>query len=88
MKLPAGKVGEKEELVNFVSYLTSEQCAWLTGDIINFDGGEVVENGEFNSLIDLSKQEINEMLENSRKKTVNKNHFFKTVDITNITEES
>lgn len=77
MKLPAGRMGEKEELANLVSYLTSDQCSWLTGDIINFDGGEVVKNaGEFNSLIDLSKQEINEMLENSREKS-NRNHFSK-----------
>lgn len=78
MKLPAGRMGEKEELANLVSYLTSEQCSWLTGDIINFDGGEVVRNaGEFNSLIDLSKHEINEMLENSREKIGNKTHFSK-----------
>ena len=66
-KLPAGRLGEKEELANFISYLTSEQCSWLTGEIINFDGGEVVRNaGEFNSLIDLTKGEINELLKNSK----------------------
>lgn len=66
-KLPAGRLGEKEELANFISYLTSEQCSWLTGEIINFDGGEVVRNaGEFNSLIDLTKEEINELLKNSK----------------------
>ena len=44
-KLP-GRLGEKEELTNFISYLTSDNCNWLTGQIINFDGGEVVEIGE------------------------------------------
>ena len=46
-----GRLGEKEEFANFVSYLTSDNCNWLTGQVINFDGGEVVGNsGEFNFL--------------------------------------
>ena len=56
--LPMGRLGEKEELSNFISFLTTEQCNWLTGQIINFDGGEVVRNsGEFNSLLNLSKDD-------------------------------
>ena len=60
-KLPMGRLGEKEELANFVSYLTSNYCNWLTGQVINFDGGEVVGNsGEFNLLQNLpdSKWEL------------------------------
>ena len=50
-RLPSGRLGEKEELSNFVTYLTSDYCNWMTGQIINFDGGEVVGNsGEFNFL--------------------------------------
>ncbi len=57
-KLPMGRLGEKEELANFVCYLTSDNCNWLTGQIINFDGGEVVGNsGEFNILNSLSNTE-------------------------------
>jgi 2,4-dienoyl-CoA reductase [(3E)-enoyl-CoA-producing], mitochondrial len=57
-KLPCGRLGEKEELANFVSYITSEHCSWLTGQVINFDGGEVVGNsGEFNILNSLSNTE-------------------------------
>ena len=60
-KLPMGRLGEKEELANFISYLTSNYCNWLTGQVINFDGGEVVGNsGEFNILQNLpdSKWEL------------------------------
>ena len=60
-KLPMGRLGEKEELANFISYLTSNYCNWLTGQVINFDGGEVVGNsGEFNLLQNLpnSKWEL------------------------------
>lgn len=54
-KLPLGRFGEKEEIANLVSYLTSEHNNWMTGQIINFDGGEVVGNaGEFNALHYLS----------------------------------
>ena len=57
-KLPMGRLGEKEEFANFVSYLTSDNCNWLTGQVINFDGGEVVGNsGEFNILNSLSSTE-------------------------------
>ena len=53
-----GRLGEQEELANFLVYLTSQNCNWLTGQIINFDGGEVVGNsGEFNILHSLSKTE-------------------------------
>ena len=54
-KLPMGRLGEKEELANFITFLTSDYCNWLTGQVINFDGGEVVGNsGEFNVLRTLS----------------------------------
>lgn len=50
-KLPLGRLGEKEELSNFISYLTSDHNNWMTGQVINFDGGEVIANsGEFNIL--------------------------------------
>jgi 2,4-dienoyl-CoA reductase [(3E)-enoyl-CoA-producing], mitochondrial len=56
--LPMGRLGEQEELANFIVYLTSQNCNWLTGQIINFDGGEVVGNsGEFNILHSLSNAE-------------------------------
>ena len=34
-------MGEKEELANLASYLLSDYSNWLTGQIIDFDGGEL-----------------------------------------------
>lgn len=49
--LPMRRLGEKQELANLVSFITSDYCNWMTGQIINLDGGEVVQNaGEFNTL--------------------------------------
>lgn len=39
-RIPAGRLGEKEELSNFACYLLSDYSNWLNGQIINFDGGE------------------------------------------------
>ena len=50
-KLPLMRFGEKEELSNLVTYLTSDYCNWMTGQIITLDGGEIIGNsGEFNFL--------------------------------------
>ncbi len=49
--IPTKRLGNPEELANLATYITSDYCSWMTGNIINFDGGEVVKNsGEFNSL--------------------------------------
>jgi 2,4-dienoyl-CoA reductase [(3E)-enoyl-CoA-producing], mitochondrial len=56
--LPLNRLGEREELANLVTYLTSEQNNWMTGQIINLDGGEVIGNsGEFNILHKLKKED-------------------------------
>jgi 2,4-dienoyl-CoA reductase [(3E)-enoyl-CoA-producing], mitochondrial len=50
-KLPLKRLGEKEELANLATFLTSDHNSWMTGQVINLDGGEVVGNsGEFNML--------------------------------------
>lgn len=54
-KLPLGRLGEPEELSNLVCFVTSDHMNWMTGQIINLDGGEVVNNsGEFNFLKSIS----------------------------------
>ena len=54
-KLPLGRFGETEELAHLVCFVTSEHMNWMTGQVINLDGGEVVNNsGEFNFLRGLS----------------------------------
>lgn len=43
------RMGEKEEVANLATYLTSDYASWMTGNVINLDGGETVwKSGEFN----------------------------------------
>lgn len=45
------RMGEKEEVANLATYLTSDYASWMTGSIINLDGGETVwKSGEFNKV--------------------------------------
>lgn len=49
--LPLGRLGEQEELANLVCFISSDHMSWMTGQLINLDGGETVGNsGEFNFL--------------------------------------
>lgn len=41
-RIPAGRLGQPEELANLACYLVSEYSTWLNGQIIDFDGGEYV----------------------------------------------
>lgn len=62
-KLPLGRFGEKEEIANLATFLTSEHNNWMTGQIINFDGGEVIGNsGEFNGLHMLTNEDWDKLL--------------------------
>lgn len=73
-EIPSGRLGEKEELANLVTYLTSDYCNWLTGEIINFDGGEVVRNsGEFNDLLDLTREDWYNIIKNGKDNNSKKN---------------
>jgi 2,4-dienoyl-CoA reductase len=40
-QVPAGRMGEVEELANLATYLVSDYSSWLTGEIIAFDGGHL-----------------------------------------------
>lgn len=49
--LPLGRLGESQELANLVCFISSDHMNWMTGQVINLDGGETVGNsGEFNFL--------------------------------------
>ncbi|MEO8416748.1 MAG: 3-oxoacyl-ACP reductase FabG [Ginsengibacter sp.] len=37
--IPAGRVGEPEEVAHLVSFLASEKSAYITGEVINVNGG-------------------------------------------------
>ena len=48
---PSGRLGEREELANLVTYLSSDYCNWMNGQTIKFDGGEGgFRAGQFNEL--------------------------------------
>lgn len=45
------RMGEKEEVANLATYLTSDYANWMTGNIIHLDGGETIwKSGEFNHI--------------------------------------
>jgi enoyl-[acyl-carrier-protein] reductase (NADH) len=37
-------MGEQEELSNLAAYLLSDYANWMTGQVIDLDGGELVNN--------------------------------------------
>ncbi|MBK9271858.1 MAG: 3-oxoacyl-ACP reductase FabG [Saprospiraceae bacterium] len=37
--IPAGRVGEPEEIAHLVSFLCSEKASYITGEVININGG-------------------------------------------------
>ena len=66
--LPLGRLGDKAEIANLMTYLASDHNNWMTGQVINFDGGEVVGNsGEFNLLHQLTDEQWSMILPSSKK---------------------
>jgi NAD(P)-dependent dehydrogenase (short-subunit alcohol dehydrogenase family) len=49
-RIPLKRVGDHQELANLAAYLMSDYSAYMTGECITIDGGEVLSNGEFNHL--------------------------------------
>ena len=38
-QIPMGKFGEAEDIANTVAFLASENAGYITGQVINVDGG-------------------------------------------------
>lgn len=50
-RIPIGRVGNHEELVNLVTFLLSDFSAYINGEVVTIDGGEWLQGaGEFNWL--------------------------------------
>jgi len=61
-RIPAKRLGEKEELANVVSFLLSPYSSWMTGQCLLIDGGDsLIENGMFNALATVSEKEWDDM---------------------------
>ena len=54
--IPTGRFGDPAELANLATYIVSDYASWLSGAIIELDGGELrYRSGEFNLLSKVSK---------------------------------
>ncbi|EDV21186.1 expressed hypothetical protein [Trichoplax adhaerens] len=57
-RTPAGRCGQIGELANLASYLLSDYANWLSGEVINLDGGEMAYMaGQMNALSSVSSKE-------------------------------
>lgn len=71
-RIPVGRLGEVGELCNLAAYLVSGYSSWLTGAVINFDGGELpFMAGEFNFLSEVCSRFVMKIFEELRKKRKN-----------------
>ncbi|KAL7645063.1 UNVERIFIED_CONTAM: hypothetical protein RMT77_003441 [Armadillidium vulgare] len=72
-RIPAGRLGEVEELSNLASYLVSDYSSWIAGEVIAFDGGQYTYMaGSFNSLDKVTDDEwdsLEKLIRTSNKKS-------------------
>ncbi|CAL4065904.1 unnamed protein product [Meganyctiphanes norvegica] len=75
-RIPAGRMGEVEELANLATYLCSDYSAWLSGESLAFDGGEYPGiSGAFNLLGKVTNEQwdmMEKIIRSSSKKQKNK----------------
>ena len=68
-RVPMKRVGEKIELANLAAFLMSGLSSYLTGDIINLDGGEVLTSGgQFNFFTLQDRDQVHGMFDQMKKK--------------------
>jgi len=44
-RLPLARIGEPEDVANAVLYLASDEASWVTGTVLNVDGGKTASEG-------------------------------------------
>lgn len=62
-QIPLGRFGKPEELADLAAFLLSPMAAYMTGECVVFDGGEVLKAGqEFSRMTDLPRAEVKAVL--------------------------
>ncbi len=56
-RIPLKRTGEHQELANLAAYLISDYSAYMTGEVITLDGGEVLNGGQFNFLGEVTDEQ-------------------------------
>lgn len=56
-RIPLKRVGDHQELANLAAYMMSDFSAYMTGECITIDGGEVLMAGEFNHLDQVTSEQ-------------------------------
>ncbi|HEV7350057.1 SDR family oxidoreductase [Telluribacter sp.] len=56
-RIPLKRVGDHQELANLAAYLMSDFSAYVTGEVITIDGGEVLSGGQFNFLHEVTDEQ-------------------------------
>merc|ERR1711953_1179592 len=71
--IPAGRLGEVEEIANLATYLCSDYASWINTETVTLDGGEFRSlAGEFNKLREVPKEAwdmIEQMIRSTKKKS-------------------
>lgn len=68
-RIPLQRVGDHQELANLAAYLVSDFSAYVTGEVITLDGGEVLGGGQFNFLKEVSDDQWDAIEDQIKKAT-------------------
>jgi len=71
--IPAGRLGEVEEIANLATYLCSDYASWVNAETVTLDGGEFRGlAGEFNKLMEVPMESwdmLEKMIRSTNKKS-------------------
>ncbi|WP_025763649.1 SDR family oxidoreductase [Dyadobacter tibetensis] len=56
-RIPLERTGDHQELANLAAYLLSDYSAYMTGEVVTLDGGEVLNGGQFNFLKEVTDEQ-------------------------------
>ena len=57
-QIPAGRMGDVEEVANLALYMVSDYSSWLNGTVIQLDGGKLpFTAGDFNGMVKIENEQ-------------------------------